>query len=366
MEMLGDAQKPMLVLGGSRWTAGARDAVREFAESWQLPVACEFRRQMLFDPRHPNYAGDVGLGVNPALAQRIREADFLVLLGGRFPEIASGGYTLVDVPRPAQTLVHVHPGSSELGRVYAAGLQLQATPVRFLEAVNRHSPPEAISASTHLKQRVEQAHRDYLEWSAPKPLEAVVDPGAIVQWLRERLPDDAVICNGAGNHTQWLHRFYHYRGFGTQVAPTSGSMGYGLPAAVAAGLRFPDRTVLCVSGDGCFQMTAMELATAVQYQVPVVILVFDNAMHGTIRMHQERSYPGRPIATGLMNPDFCALARACGAHGELVSATGEFEAAFERAAGAGGPALIHIRTDPDIITPSASLSGIRQHALESQ
>ncbi|HSH43510.1 MAG TPA: thiamine pyrophosphate-binding protein [Arenicellales bacterium] len=366
LEMLAGAHKPMLILGGSRWTVAARDAAREFAESWRLPVACEFRRQMLFDPRHPNYAGDVGLGANPALVRRIRESDLLILLGGRLPEVASGGYTLVDVPQPAQTLVHVHPGSGELGRVYAAALQVHATPERFLEAAGREPAPDGVTASTALHQQLEQAHREYLEWSTPLPLEAAVDPGRIVEWLRGHLPEDAIVCNGAGNHTQWLHRFYHYRGFATQLAPTSGSMGYGLPAAVAGGLRFPDRAVVCFSGDGCFQMTAMELATAVQYRVPIIVLVFDNGMHGTIRMHQERSYPGRTIATGLRNPDFCALARACGAHGELVSATGEFEAAFERAAAAGGPALIHIRTDPDVITPSASLSGIRRLAMESK
>jgi acetolactate synthase I/II/III large subunit len=357
--LLEQARRPFLLLGGSRWTAAAVEAVRRFAESWQIPVGCQFRRQMLFDPVHSHYAGDAGLGVNPALARRIRDADVLILLGGRLPEVASGGYTLVNVPRPSQTLVHVHPGAEELGRVYAPALAINATPTKFLEAVNGLAPPPGVTESATLHRQVEQAHRDYLEWSTPLQMDASVDPGQIMLWLREHLPADAILTNGAGNHTQWLHRFYHYRRFGTQVAPTSGSMGYGLPAAVAAKLRHPDRTVVCVAGDGCFQMTAMELATAVQCQAAIIVLLFDNGMHGTIRMHQERSYPGRVTATGLMNPDFRALAFACGAHGEVVETTAGFEAAFTRAAEAGKPALIHIKADPELITPGASLTELR-------
>lgn len=363
--LLEQARRPFLLLGGSRWTADAAQAARQFAERWQIPVGCQFRRQMLCDPMHPHYAGDAGLGINPALAQRIREADVLVLLGGRLPEVASGGYNLVDVPRPAQALVHVHPGAGELGRVYAAALQINATPGRFLDGINRLPAPPAVSDNTALKKRVDRAHRDYREWSTPPPSRADLDAGRIVLWLRENLPEDAILTNGAGNHTQWLHRFYHYRRFGTQVAPTSGSMGYALPAAVAAKFRHPERTVVCVTGDGCFQMTAMELATAVQYKAAIIILLFDNGMHGTIRMHQERHYPGRVTATGLVNPDFRALAAACGAHGESIAATEEFEAAFRRAAGAGKPALIHIRTNSDVITPDRSLSDFRNLTLES-
>lgn len=362
--LLAAARRPFLVLGGSRWTVEAVEAVRQFAERWHLPVGCEFRRQMLFDSTHPNYAGDAGLGINPALAQRIREADVLLLLGGRLPEVASGGYSLVDIPRPTQTLVHVHPGAEELGRVYAAALEINAAPTRFVEAVGRLPVPGSVADDVALMERVEQAHHEYREWSSPPHTDADPDVGRIVLWLREHLPEDSILTNGAGNHTQWLHRFYHYRRFGTQVAPISGSMGYGLPAAVAAKLRHPDRTVVCVSGDGCFQMTAMELATAVQFGAAVIVLLFDNGMHGTIRMHQERHYPGRTTATELVNPDFRALARACGAHGEFVAATGEFEAAFNRSVQAGRPALIHIKTDPEVITPDASLSDIRKLALD--
>lgn len=363
---LENARRPFLLVGGSRWHAGDTPALARFAENWRLPVACEFRRQMLFNPLHAHYAGDVGLGVNPRLAERIRESDLLILLGGRLPETASGGYTLVEVPRPARDMVHIHPGPGELGRVYAAPLQINATPGAFLEAVNERPAPRARPDDAALAEHVELARRDYLDWSTPDPdPRAAVDPARIICRLRETLPDDAIVTNGAGNHTQWLHRYYHYRRFGTQLAPTSGSMGYGLPAAVAAKLRYPERTVVCVTGDGCFQMTGMELATAVQCNAAVLILLFDNGMHGTIRMHQERSFPGRVMATDLVNPDFCALAQAFGAFGETVASTDEFEPAFRRAAAAERPALIHIETDPDIISPTATLADFKNLALDS-
>jgi acetolactate synthase-1/2/3 large subunit len=368
-DLLSSAARPFLLLGGSRWTARSAAAARSFAERWWLPTGCQFRRQMLFDPRHGHYAGEVGLGANPALLQRIRNADLLVLLGGRLPEVASGGYTLLGVPEPDMTLVHVHPGPEELGRVYHASLQINATPGAFLAAVNDRPVPPAISSNDGRRTHVEEAHRAYEAWStaASRP-ELRVDIGRIMHWLRNNLPSDAVVCNGAGNHTQWLHRYYHYRGFGTQLAPTSGSMGYGLPAAVAAKLRHPERTVVCVTGDGCFQMTGLELATAAQFDAPVIVLLFDNGMHGTIRMHQERLYPGRVTATDLVNPDFVALARACGAHGEVVTATGGFEPAFERAlshTGLGrGPSLLHIKTDPEAITPAETLDDIRNRSEE--
>ncbi|MGA8258657.1 MAG: thiamine pyrophosphate-binding protein [Arenicellales bacterium] len=344
--LLRSAERPFLLLGGSRWTAEDVEAVKHFAAGWRLPVGCQFRRQMLFDPLHRNYAGDVGLGINPELSARIRRADVLVLLGGRLPELASGRYALVDVPRPARTLIHVHPGPGELGRVYAAQLQINAGPGNFLAAMNELPPPAAEAARAA---EVEAAHQSYIEWSTPHPIAgARVDTGQIIQWLREHLPEDAIVTNGAGNHTQWLHRFYYYRRFGTQLAPTSGSMGYGLPAAIAAKLRYPDRTVVCVSGDGCIQMSAMELAGAVQFNAPVIVLIFDNRMHGTIRLHQERSHPGRVLATDLDNPDFDAMARAFGAHGESVASTGEFEPAFNRALASGKPAFIHIHTTPSL------------------
>jgi len=364
---LADAAQPLLLLGGSRWDEAALEAVKSFAERWQLPVACQFRRQALFDNLHPHYAGDVGLGINPRLAGRIREADLLILLGGRFSETPSGGYSLVDIPRPRGTLVHVHPGPEELGRVYAAQLAINATPGALLEALAACPAPQAVHASPGRRARVEAAHAEYLAWSTPEGRgERRFDPGGVVAWLREHLPGDAIITNGAGNHTQWLHRFYRYRRAGTQLAPTSGSMGYGLPAAVAAKLRHPDRTVVCVTGDGCFQMTGLELATAVQQGAAVIVVLFDNAMHGTIRMHQERAYPGRVSATDLVNPDFAALARACGAHGETVDAAAGFAPAFERAAAAGRPALIHVRTDPQAITPAATLTEIRRQGRQAQ
>lgn len=358
VDLLGQARRPFLLLGGSRWSAESVDAARRFAEQWRLPVGCEFRRQSLFDPLHPHYAGEAGLGVNPELARRIREADVLMLLGGRFPEISSKGYALVDIPNPQQTLIHIHPGPEELGRVYAAQLQINATAATFLAAVNERSVPPGVTASVARSRQAEAAHYSYLAWSTPAPptgTGAGVDAGQAIRWLRDQLPDDAIVTNGAGNYTQWLHRFYHYRRFDAQLAPTSGSMGYGLPAAVAAKLRYPRRTVVCVTGDGSFQMTAMELATAVQYEAAVIVMIFDNGMHGTIRMHQERSYPGRTFATGLVNPDFRAMARAFGAHAELVESADELAPAFNRCLGAGRPAVIRIRTDPAAISPGARL-----------
>lgn len=364
VDCLSRARQPFLLLGGSRWTPEAAAAAQVFAERWRLPVGCQFRRQMLFDAGHDHYAGDVGLGANPELLRRIREADVLMLLGGRLSEVASGGYTLVDIPAPGGTLVHVHPGPDELGRVYNAPLQINATPGAFLAAVNALPGPPLIAIERAGRDRVEAARQDYLTWSTPEPRPGPnVDAGRIIQWLRENLPEDAVLTNGAGNHTQWLHRFYRYRRFGTQLAPTSGSMGYGVPSAVAAKLRYPDRTVVCVTGDGCFQMTGMELAAAVQYRAAIIVLLFDNRMHGTIRMHQERNYPGRVSATELVNPDFRALALSFGAHGERIEATAEFESAFERALSYTRehrkPALLHIRTDPEAISPVATLTDVR-------
>jgi len=366
-EWLKSARRPFLLLGGSRWTAEAAEAVKPFAERWRLPVGCQFRRQMLFDPLHDHYAGEVGLGANPALLGRIRDADLLMLLGGRLSEIASGGYTLVRIPEPDDKLVHVHPGADELGRVYHASLLINATPGAFLSAVNDRAAPRTVADDPERRGRVDTAHNEYLAWSTPEPRPGVkLEAGRIIGWLRENSAADTVVTNGAGNHTQWLHRYYHYRRFGTQLAPTSGSMGYGLPAAIAAKLRYPERTVVCVTGDGCFQMTGMELATAVQWSAAVIILLFDNRMHGTIRMHQERSFPGRVTATDLVNPDFAALASAFGAYGERVETTAEFEAAYSRAVSHTlehrGPALLHIRTDPQIISPTDTLTGIRDRA----
>ena len=353
--LLANAVRPLVLVGGSRWDGDACSALTEFAARHALPVACAFRRQDLFDNRHASYVGDVGIAINPALAARIREADVLIVIGERLGEMTTSGYTLLSVPLPTQTLIHVHPGVEELGRVYRPAVAIAATPAAFLAAIAKRPalPADRWRASTAA------ARADYDAWRAPRPVPGAMDLWQVVRWLDERLPDDAILANGAGNYTTWLHRVYRYRRPGTQLAPYSGSMGYGVPAAIAAKLVHPERIVVSWNGDGCFLMNGQELATAVQYGAGVVFVVIDNGMYGTIRMHQERRYPGRVVGSGLTNPDFAALARAFGAHGETVRRTGEFAPAFERALDARRPALLHVLLDPQALTMNATLDSIR-------
>jgi acetolactate synthase-1/2/3 large subunit len=355
-KMLWAAERPFVILGGSRWSEAAVAAMRRFAEHFDLPVGTSLRRASLFDNDHPNYAGDVGIGINPKLAARVREADVLLLVGGRMSEMPSSGYTLIDIPEPKQRLVHVHPGAEELGRVYRPTLAINASPTGFAAALESLQPPHREIA---WRERTRAANAEFREWTRPVRNAGPVQLAEIVAWLRQRLPDDAIIASGAGNYSAWPHRFFRQRRFASQLAPTSGSMGYGLPAAIAAKLKYPERMVVAFAGDGCFQLTSQEFGTAAQYGAAVVLVIVNNGMHGTIRMHQEREYPGRRIATDLVNPDFAALARAYGGHGETVERTEDFAAAFERAAAAGGPAIIDLKFDPEAITPSASLSEIR-------
>ncbi len=349
-QMLRAAERPFMVLGGSRWNETAVAKVQRFAEAWSLPVGVSFRRQQLFDARHPNYAGDVGLGINPALRARIAEADLLLLLGARFSENPSQGFTLLDMPRPKQSLIHVHPGAEELGRIYHPDLAINATPGRFLAAAVGLTPecPWGRGAA-------KWAHQDYLAWSDQPPAGVgAVTLSHTLEVLRRELAEDAILTNGAGNYAIWLHRFYRYR-WGTQLAPTSGSMGYGLPAAVAAACRYPERQVVCLAGDGCFQMTANEFAVAAQLGLKLRVLVCDNAMYGTIRMHQERNYPGRVSATSLLSPDFAAWAHSFGALGLTVEKDADFQAALEGALAASGPALVHLRLDSRDLAPGRQL-----------
>ncbi len=355
-ERLAEARRPLVLVGGSRWSATACAGLRQFAEASGLPVACAFRAQDLFDNRHPQYAGDVGIGINPALAARVRDADLLLVIGERLGEMTTGGYTLLEVPVPRQRLVHVHPSPDELGHVYQPDLAIAAEPGALFEALNALPPlarPEWAAQSA-------RAHADYDAWRARRPVPGPVDMWAVMEWLDARLPDDAILTNGAGNYTVWLHRLFRYRGFRTQLAPYSGAMGYAVPAAVAAKAVHPGRMVVSWNGDGCFQMNGQEMATAAQYGLAVIFVVIDNGMYGTIRMHQERNYPARVSGTDLVNPDFAALARAYGAHGETVTTTAEFAPAFERAAASNRPALLHVRIDPEALTLNASLSALRQ------
>jgi acetolactate synthase-1/2/3 large subunit len=353
--LLANAHRPLVLVGGSRWDVGASAALTAYAARHDLPVACGFRRQDLIDNRHANYVGDVGIAVNPALATRIRDADVLLVIGERLGEITTTGYSVPAAPLPTQALIHVHPGVEELGRVYRPAVAIAATPAAFLAALAKFPalPGERWRASTTA------AHAEYEAWRVPRPVPGDMDLWQVVRWLDERLPDDAILANGAGNYTTWLHRVYRYRRLGTQLAPYSGSMGYGVPAAVAAKLVHPQRIVVSWNGDGCFLMNGQELATAVQYGAAVVFVVIDNGMYGTVRMHQERRYPDRVVGSNLSNPDFAALARAFGAHGETVRHTGEFAPAFERALNAGCPALLHVVLDPQALTMNATLDSIR-------
>ncbi len=357
-KLLWAAERPIAIVGGGRWSDGAAARLARFADRFALPVSVTFRRQMLFSADHPSYAGDLGIAPNPKLVQRVKQADLVLLIGGRLSEIPAQGYTLLDVPSPGQTLVHVHADAEELGRVYQPALAIHASPNAFAAALEAVQPPTRIAWSA----ATEEAHADYLAWSAKVP----PHPGAVqmaeVLEAFAKLPADTIVTNGAGNYSAWFHRFHRVTRYGTQAAPTSGSMGYGLPAAVAAKRVHPEREVVALAGDGCFLMTGQELATAVQHRLPLVVLVFDNGQYGTIRMHQERAYPERPFGTALENPDFAAYARAFGAEGFSVSEAGEFAPAFSAARNCGRPAVVHVRLDPEAITPTATIADLRAQA----
>jgi acetolactate synthase I/II/III large subunit len=362
-KMLAVAERPIAILGGVGWTDNARAAFQRFAERFDLPVAVSFRRASLFDGAHPNYCGEIGIGPNPKLKSRIASADLVLLVGGRMSEMPSQAYTLFDIPTPRQNLVHVYPDPLEIGRVYHPALGIIATADAFCAAVEGLQPPARISWSDETR----EARADYLGWSDLAPdTPGSVDLGALMLWLRERLPEDAIVTNGAGNYSIWPGRFLRFGRHAEQLAPTSGSMGFGVPAAVGAKRTRPDRMVVSFSGDGCFLMNGQEFATAVQYDLAIVFIVIDNSMYGTIRMHQEREYPGRISATELKNPDFAAYARAFGGHGETVEATADFAPAFERAVASGKPAILHVKIDPEAITPTTTLSAIRQRALAAR
>ncbi len=353
--LLSEARKPLLVLGGGGWTTEACANIARFAERFHLPVACAFRRQGLFDNRHPLYAGEAGLGMDPNLAQRIRDADLIVSVGARLGETSTQGYTLLNVPRPRQRFVQVHPDPQEIGKVYHSDLAFTCGMPGFAAAAAALPAP----ASTPWRAWADAAGADYRRHLEPTAMPGPVDLGRVMVHLRNTLPPDSVICNGAGNYTLWVQRFYPYRGLGTQLAPCSGTMGYGLPAAIACKLAHPGRTVVSFAGDGCFLMTGQELATAMQYRANVIVVVVNNGMYGSIRMHQERHHPGRVVGTELINPDFAELARVYGAHGEVVEHTDGFAAAWQRALAAGRPALIELRVSPEALSPRSTVASLR-------
>jgi len=359
--LLEKAQTPFVVLGGGGWDRGTTQKLQKWVEANGLQAGTSFRCQDLFDNRSPSYAGDVGIGINPKLAQRVKEADVLLVIGARLGEMTTSAYTLVEAPVPQQTLVHVHAGAEELGRVYRPALAINSGMAQFVEAVQGLS-----FRNPAWKAQAEDARKQFLEWTEPRPMPGKVQYGEIIRWLSDRLPEDTILAGGAGNFAGWLHRHFRYKGFRTQLGSTNGSMGYGYPAAVAAKLAQPQRTVFALCGDGDFLMTGQEIATAVQYGANFVAVVVNNGLYGTIRMHQEREYPGRVYGTELRNPDFAAYARAFGGHGETVERTADFAPAYERAAAAGKPAIVELKIDPDAITPATTLSAIREKALKSK
>jgi len=355
--MLARAERPLIIVGGGGWSDALRLELQALAEAWQIPVANSFRCQDYFDNEHSNYAGDLGIGVNPALTRRVTASDCLLVIGARLGEMTTGGFRLIDIPNPRQPMIHVHAGAEELGHIYRPELAINASSARFVAALARQAP--ARPSGDGRGRQVADAHRDYLDWNRSIEVDAALQLSDVVHSMREQMPADGIVCNGAGNNTGWLHRFFRYRQFRTQLAPTSGTMGYGLPAAVAARLRYPERTVVAFTGDGDFMMNGQELATAMQYGAAIVVLVVNNGTYATIRMHQEREYPGRVIGTDMINPDFVTLAAAHGAHTERVAATAEFPAAFARCLAAGRLSLIELRLDADILTPTATVRSLR-------
>jgi len=349
IDRLAGAARPMVIVGGGGWSAAAARALGRFADRMGLPVGASFRCQDYLDNRHPNYIGDVGIGINPALAKRVRAADVILALGARLGEMTTSGYTLLTPPCPAQALIHVHPDPSEIGRVYRPELALVA----------RAGPvAEQLAAAARDRDGGDWprgARADYEAWQQPEETPGALKLERVVAHLNALLSDDAIVTNGAGNYSAWLHRYYRYRGWRTQLAPTSGSMGYGLPAAIAAKLHAPGREVLCLAGDGCFQMVAQEFGTACQQGAAIVVLVCDNGMYGTIRMHQQRAYPGRPCGTAIANPDFADLARAHGGFGATVTRDADFAPALAEARAAGRPSILHLKLDPAALSPRLRL-----------
>jgi acetolactate synthase-1/2/3 large subunit len=364
--LLGRAHRPVVIAGGPGWTDAACDNLKRFVEANYLPIACAFRSQSVFDNRHPNYIGDVGIGINPKLAARVRDADLLLAIGPRLGEMTTSGYTLLSAPVPSQTLVHVHSGAEELGRVFQPSLAINAGMPQFASRLAMMVPVEEPPWRAELV----DSRAEYEAWQQRPAVYSNAHPALdlweVVQILRRAVPEDAIIANGAGNFSGWANRFWRYAGPRTQLAPTAGSMGYGVPAAIAAKIIAPERCVVAFAGDGDLMMSVQELATALHYGAGVLVLVFNNSMYGTIRMHQEREFPGREHGTGLSNPDFARLAQSFGAYGAAVGTTDEFGTALAQGLAfireKHLPALIELRTDPEVITPNATLSAIRATA----
>ena len=356
--LLQASARPLVIVGGGTWSAAAGSTLASWAERNRLPVAVTFRRQDYLHNDSPSYVGYAGVGSTPSLAHRISDADLIVAIGTRLGDTATGGYTLLAPPKPRQTLVHAHPDPAELGSVYVPHLAICAGAPETVEALDAMADLDAAAWAD----RTAAARADYEESLRRRPAPGPVDFGEVVAYLDRRLPPEAILTNGAGNFSLWPQRYYRFKRYGTQLGPQSGAMGYAIPAAVGAKLHKPEVPVVAFCGDGDFLMTAQELATATQYEAPIVVVVINNGMFATIRMHQERTYPGRPSASDLVNPDFAAYARAFGGFGAVVERTEDFPAAFEKALAAAVPAVVELRVDPEAILPHATLSEIRRQA----
>ncbi|MGZ8410224.1 MAG: thiamine pyrophosphate-dependent enzyme [Hyphomicrobium sp.] len=354
--LLAAAEQPIVIVGGPNWSAAAQEAVQAFALAYDLPVAAAFRAQDYLDNRHPSYCGHIGINMDERLATAIRAADLILVIGAPLDEIGTGGWTVIASPVPAQRIIHVHPGGTDPRDGVRVAQQIVASSERFALALASFKPPNVKRWRTFrrdLRAAFERSQR-------PLPTPGAVQFAKVVRMVSEQMPEMAIIASGAGNYSQFVHRYTTYKNYPSSLAPASGSMGYGLPAAIAAKIEYPERTVIAFAGDGCFMMTAQELATAVQYDLPIVLIIADNSMYGTIRMHQEKTYPGRVSGTSLVNPDFAHMARSFGAWGITVTETGEFEAAFANALAFGGPAVIVLKLDPNAITPGTTLEAFRK------
>ncbi len=359
-ERLDNSKRPFLMVGGATWNKKAVSDMTQFAEANGIPVGASLRSQDCMDNRHVNYVGDVGIAINPKLSKRIKEADLLIIAGPRLGEMTTQGYSLLSIPDTDQTLVHIHSGVEELGRVYRPDLAINATMPELASSLKQLPPVDF----AHRKDWLKQARTDYLERLEPTEVAGKVNMAHIVKHLSNTVADDTIVTVGAGNYTVWVHRYFQHKAFRTQLGPTSGAMGYSAPAAISAKMAFPDRTVISFNGDGCFLMQGQELATAVQFNTPVVFIIVNNGMYGTIRMHQERHFPGNVIATELKNPDFVKLAEAYGAYGERVTDTDQFPEAYDRAVASGKPSVLEIIVDQEALTPVQSLSEAREQGYK--
>ena len=341
---LKNASNPFIIVGGSGWSLEASKSLGKFAKSLGIPVGTSFRCQDYLDNYHPNYVGDVGIGINPELLKRIKMADCILVLNARLGEMTTGGYSMFDIPKTKQYLIHIHPDPNELGSVYQPDIGLVCNSADFIQKAAE------ISKDSQRKPPIKE-RKSYEAWQKIITTPGDVKMEIVIKTLSETISEKTIITNGAGNYNGWLHRYFKYRGWRTQVGSTSGSMGYGLPAAVAAKLMYPNNEVICLSGDGCFQMTMQEFGTACQYGLNIIVIISNNSIYGTIRMHQEREFPGRPSGTSMLNPNFADLAKSYGGYGEVVLKTNQFLNALERAREANKPAIIDLRTDPKAITP---------------